>query len=727
MDLPRTSPTVNVAALPTYSHTPLSRPDQEIRLLELLPGKPDDRIHVKIHHSQIERVSSPPSTRKNLKAIQATLSPGWLARETIDGRYIFISQDQDMPQWDHPDPDFDRSLYEAGRPEEVHPQFEALSYAWGTEPPCDFIIVQGETDAKIEVRPNLLGALQQLRNTDSPRTLWIDAICINQDDYEERKVQVGWMATIYRSSYRVIVWLGPEENDSDIALSALREIGQQTALLVDWSRTLSPDATSTTWYLPQTPIPYSQDTWTAIGHLLDRPWFKRLWVVQEFKFGNSRSVMQCGKEAISFPLFRQATVCLSEKLEKPEEISWPNLFQASQLAYSSNKLSFRVMMSQVSMKLCSDPRDRIYGVLSLAPRGLVAEVQADYTKDLGEVFRDVSLAHAKHVGRLEMFHQCNQTLHTIPLPSWVPDWTSYDGSELFVDDQFAAAFSQAEFSFTAPNLLTVTGLQCATVSECLTPVPLDATAAERIRIVRSWQPDDLETGAYVTGETLRMAHAKAIYFNDFEERFPGLQLQPDEATWEAQGFDCPLFGSDLEDVPDSYQVPPEDRDTSNALLRCSGRRYIRTSEGHIGVAPLHTQEEDIVAVFLGCSRPVILHPSPNGQWTLVGECFILGLNDAISLLGPLPQPWRVRAFFGNCERYLHRFFNPDTGEVTPEDPRLKPLADWERIEHEVELDDPETYDYFRHRVTGEVTAFDPRMRADALRARGVDLRKFELV
>ncbi|KAJ3527913.1 hypothetical protein NM208_g10467 [Fusarium decemcellulare] len=727
MNSPGTSSEADLAALPLYTHAPLTRPEKEIRLLELLPGNDKDIIRCKIHHKELKAPTTSPSKRKSLKAIQATLDSDWGVKETIEGRYLFYSQALGTLQWDHPDPEFDKSLYEMKALDEFQPRFEALSYTWGTEPPCGFIIVEGTTVTKFPVRENLLAVLQQLRYTDNSRTLWIDAICINQNDNDERRIQVGRMASIYRLCYRVVVWLGPEEDNSNLALQALNKIGLQIELFTDWSRTLSPDGTEKSWFLPETVIPYDEETWSAIGRLLERPWFRRLWVVQEFKLGNSSSIMQCGQEVIPTSIFRRAVVCLSQKLDRAKEISWETLLDTNQLVYSSDKLCFRVMMSQVKEKLCSDPRDKIYGVLSLAPKGLAADVPADYTKDPGQLFLDLFLAHAKNVRRLEMFHQCSQLSRNLDIPSWVPDWTAPSMVRQLIEDQFSAAFSEAEFSFTPPNMLHVTGIRCAFISETLSYMPDEATDAEKIRIARSWQPEDLETGTYITGESMRMAHAKTLCMNTLEERFPGFQLQPDEAFWEEQDFDHPLFGDDLEDVPDSYEIPLEYRDIQNALNRCSNRRYFKTDEGYIGIAPADTQPNDAIVVLLGCSRPLVLRPTTDDQWILIGECFVLGLNDATALLGPLPEPWRVREIFSEGERYAPHFYNPDEDIVTLEDPRLDPLDEWERIEHEVDVDDPEIYNYIRNKITGEETPFDPRLSADSLRARGVPLRQFDLI
>jgi hypothetical protein len=134
-------------------------------------------------------------------------------------------------------------------------------------------------------------------------------------------------------------------------------------------------------------------------------------------------------------------------------------------------------------------------------------------------------------------------------------------------------------------------------------------------------------------------------------------------------------------------------------------------------------------VLLGCPSPLVLRPHSGGSFEVIGECFVHGLNDAIGLLGPLPSPWKVIGGWGHGNRYLFRFSNADTGESTHEDPRLSPLteSDWERFGHEPDANDPEIYDFFKHKNTGEIMNSDPRMLPESLKIKGIKLTSFSLI
>jgi hypothetical protein len=85
------------------------------------------------------------------------------------------------------------------------PTYYALSYRWGDESAQKRIILNG---SKFPVRRNLYDALRFLQNRDEDVLIWIDAICINQDDFEERSQQVRIMHLIYQRATKVVVWLG---------------------------------------------------------------------------------------------------------------------------------------------------------------------------------------------------------------------------------------------------------------------------------------------------------------------------------------------------------------------------------------------------------------------------------------------------------------------------------------------------------------------------------------
>ena len=143
-----------------------------------------------------------------------------------------------------------------------HP-YEALSYVWGNRDDSQYDIF---IDSRVfHVTRNLHTVLLRLRNHSVARLLWIDAICINQKDDQEKSHQIQLMRTIYGEAGRVIVWLGEEADQSSDALEAIRKAAENDS---------------------SDPLPksYSRDRPDREKHLssslalVQRPWFQRIWV-----------------------------------------------------------------------------------------------------------------------------------------------------------------------------------------------------------------------------------------------------------------------------------------------------------------------------------------------------------------------------------------------------------------------------------------------------------------
>ena len=113
------------------------------------------------------------------------------------------------------------------------PEYEALSYVWGsTKRKACVYIQEAEGESTMGITRNLDEALQKLRYEDEPRTLWIDAICVDQSNIPELGHQVVQMADIYPQATRVVIWLGPERNDSALAMRRLNALG--STVEVNW-------------------------------------------------------------------------------------------------------------------------------------------------------------------------------------------------------------------------------------------------------------------------------------------------------------------------------------------------------------------------------------------------------------------------------------------------------------------------------------------------------------
>ncbi|KAI1331421.1 heterokaryon incompatibility protein-domain-containing protein [Xylariaceae sp. FL0255] len=191
-------------------------------------------------------------------------------------------------------------------------EYEALSWCWGNdEPEYAVKILEDDKTFKIKVRRDLALALKYLRKSDEARTLWIDAICICQEDPEERNHQVQMMSRIYTRAKQVCIWLGEDTQDSKVAIDFIRD---EIMELKNFD-TICSDKRYTR-------------KWQALMMLMQAPWFSRRWVVQEIALARQATVY-CGKHSISWKEFavavelfvevETATHRLSEIMQKDEK------------------------------------------------------------------------------------------------------------------------------------------------------------------------------------------------------------------------------------------------------------------------------------------------------------------------------------------------------------------------------------------------------------------------
>lgn len=109
------------------------------------------------------------------------------------------------------------------------PVYEAIPYVWGAwEDPGSIIIKQFEE--VVSITANLQAVLRSVRLPNRPRVLWVDALCVNQNDLEERGSQVSIMGEVYGQAHQVLVHLGDSLEGCELAIEAVRRLGDDTSL-----------------------------------------------------------------------------------------------------------------------------------------------------------------------------------------------------------------------------------------------------------------------------------------------------------------------------------------------------------------------------------------------------------------------------------------------------------------------------------------------------------------
>ena len=286
---------------------------------------------------------------------------------------------------------------------DVHPAYLALSYTWGDTSSVKSIECNGVMSA---VTANLFAALVRFRDRKDRVAIWVDQLCINQNDLAERAQQVQIMGQVYARASWVWIWLGEESDESSLAMGTVRRLSPllestpQRALVARELRELG---------LTRQQAEAELD---ALAALYRRRWFERLWVIQEAVLATNLSVA-CGGETLSWQELDNATCFVWRSgmsvMEYAVDGSPMRDFYLANLSRLRNIIDLRreVAIGWSLLEILvftrearsTDPRDSIYSVL-----GLTSQTGAeDPQRTSSAIERSQSRLFTVHRGYL---HQC---------------------------------------------------------------------------------------------------------------------------------------------------------------------------------------------------------------------------------------------------------------------------------------------------------------------------------
>lgn len=344
----------------------------------------------------------------------------------------------------------------------VLPPYSALSYSWGglahaDETPIDDLsslltntIVCD--DGVLRITGNAHDALAELRWRGRAALLWIDGVCIDQSNPAERAQQVAFMGEIYAKAERVIVWLGVDDSDARLAQEVI--LGRSISHGIGLYSFKDSESFLTLAYPP-----VILNRLRGVLAFLSRPWFHRLWIIQEVALAKKIWII-CGGLQLDwqdFVVFASSEQEISrmtavEGFQTSADpflglflirlVSWlrsdrNDLEEAIQTNFGSvheeRRLcdTFGTFLSAFRKARASDPRDRIYAPLSLARETLRTSIfpslTPDYTQSVEQVYTAASEYLLKQTPSLALLSlvetsQAASTMRSSLLPSWVPDF-----------------------------------------------------------------------------------------------------------------------------------------------------------------------------------------------------------------------------------------------------------------------------------------------------------------
>ncbi|KAI1334342.1 heterokaryon incompatibility protein-domain-containing protein [Xylariaceae sp. FL0016] len=311
-----------------------------------------------------------------------------------------------------------------------HTTYEALSYVWSSDEEDAFIWLNG---TEFSISANLNHALRCLRLSDVERILWVDATCINQEDTEEKSEQVRMMDRIYTNAENVLIHLGPEADDSELVMDYLT-VNDSDLLNDDGELFTEPGARESRAQAKPLRQSYESeriflDRYFASKGLEEkrivqaayaffcRPWWTRMWVIQEAKLAKRDPIWYCGKRSTTmqrlrerlialhnFTLIKKDPILLSREemgadprgRRRPWEdlMAWTrgveNIFFANP-GFVGDRPDLSTWLERCSTRQSTDPRDRVFALVSMLNPLARYLLAPDYSRSVNDIFSLTSI------------------------------------------------------------------------------------------------------------------------------------------------------------------------------------------------------------------------------------------------------------------------------------------------------------------------------------------------
>jgi hypothetical protein len=618
----------------------------EIRLLEIKPGANNEKLRGSLHHCSVEFEG------EDLAIEDGTLVNVSSSRnEKIFTRYALSMDDLTTPVW-----------------------YTALSYTWGAPSFDGDIECDGHDKA---ITKSLEAALRNFRKRDQSVVMWIDQICINQENNEEKEQQIPLMAKIYQHALNTVIWLGGSSPGSDSAIQLLDDISVRLQFTesinpVDFDRIFLPKPDSEIWH--------------ALWNLLSRPWFTRLWIIQEVIRSRDPWVA-CGDSLITWDVLGSAcmhlSICgisrwLQQKFSDSAGLGGRDDVCQLVMQLDSMRSSFFQLESLEASLLvntlvesrgaqCYDSRDKIYGLLGVCTRRDRSAVRPSYAQGFtaAQLYHDIAAYHLTNADTVQLNALLTSVDHNSPdLPSWVPDWrrprqTTALGYSVGTQNiynpngRFLPARGKIDFTINSQNKneLQVRGIVFDTLVKTsdlfidpdltyLDPTTNNQTLLEFFNFASQLQ-------CYPAPNTIFSAFCHTLVAGkDGSGKFkcPSFFAEIVSLLLDASTGQSPSLPGQTYSV---RQQRPEGRgrlELANLASRTPGqtfqevrtamklavknRRLGITEKGYLGLFPGHGEVGDGVHVFDGCHVPFLLRAVDRvGKFRLIGECYTYGIMD----------------------------------------------------------------------------------------------------
>lgn len=513
----------------------------------------------------------------------------------------------------------------------------------------------------------------RVRDSQDERVLWVDALCINQGDEVEKSHQVRLMTEIYRSTWRGLAWLGEFEEDTalvperglqtcqDSGMTMRKNDAQMAFQFVEKLSKMRADGHFTVddGEVPAGWVSVTRPEVTALNKLMALRWWSRIWTVQEFILPPRMGFM------LGNILCEEALASLAAK---PEEDMWKHdrlygecceaviqklpEFPASLLYFYDHMPSLRSFKRQLPLghainrfrtRDCSDPRDKIFGLLGLTDP--MTRQLVDYALDKKQVYINFVRYEIISTNSLRPLMRLPERHRDKSLPSWVPDLEAavpdgmgrnmlnleikyIDGCELLFS---AGTHRSMEMDSSREDELRLGGRRVDTIRRVFQRPPLNL-----------WQNGE----GLVLMARLRADWHKLLESDthlDFSSYPSGGTYT--EAFWRTCTCDVlvPRDRSMRRVTAEDGEIVKEGLSQHGYALG-SGINPTKTlfisDRGYIGLGPEDMQVGDVLYVVFGGNVPLLLREIPKligrrGSHMFVGYTYVHGIMDGEGLMADI--------------------------------------------------------------------------------------------
>jgi hypothetical protein len=598
------------------------------------------------------------------------------------------------------DPDITLQVVDLDDPQtgDFRQKYTAISYTWGAEASQASLPVRCNSGGvhSVVVSQNVVTLIAQIQRLGI-RDIWVDQPSINQASDHEKATQIALMKIIYERAWRVFIWLGDDEDDSELAMDTLKKFFTLWWQMNDHA--YQPGTNHLTRHsleiLLDCSNPASTASWLAVHKLLHRRWWSRAWIVQEATVNRELTWIFCGSRNVGLMVLdglRDVYFAMAMHGPVPgfeflaEDIAFfDSLLNMNGFALARRRLPggrpFLQLASSVRSSDATDSRDKlwcIHGFANDANTSVISPTAA-WSLSVRQLYISFTVWFLSTHRDLEILGHCTTVAeNTLSLPSWIPNWSvrascvclspradpdvRASAPTYLASGHYKLPIPSDEVSSLSLSALRLQGVKVAVVDESLTISRFMTTADYTSG--KAWKDNDTTNILSLTGCSLDellartlVADCRRVYYNG---RWDSERIAADET---------------LSSIQHNAFNPYQWRRTvsGRVLFRTRDMSTTDSTDVLLSLGPETMRGGDEVWLLKGGNglyilRPLLVDPSKNLQildysgasnttsatqnqytmeaggkmYELVGEAFVHGVMDG-ELLGMMGEhPRRAR-------------------------------------------------------------------------------------